>query len=110
MHYETPRRIEVHYNGDMPNTGERREIKRYANAKENETVQESKKLISVTKQRNAKTSEEKQSRRQRSPHSISAAMPLKVKPPATDEQGADRMVDEGDPNVTPLVKKRRFKT
>jgi hypothetical protein len=88
----------------MPNTGERREIKRYVNAKEDETVQESKKLISGTKQRNAKTSEEKQSRRQRTPQSKTAAKLLKSKLPATDAQGAERMVDEGDPNVTPAVK------
>ena len=88
----------------MPNTGERREIKRYVNAKESETVQESKQLVSGTKQRNAKTSEEKLSRRQRTPHSKSAAMPLKSKRPTTDEQGSERMVDEGDPNVAPLAK------
>lgn len=34
----------------MPNTGERREISKRVNAKEAETVQESKKLVSRTKQ------------------------------------------------------------
>jgi len=44
---------------DMPNTGERREITARANAKEAETVRESQKLVSKTKQltasRNAKS-------------------------------------------------------
>jgi hypothetical protein len=44
---------------DMPNTGERGEITARANAKEAETVQESQKLVSKTKQlsasRNAKS-------------------------------------------------------
>jgi hypothetical protein len=37
----------------MPNTGERREITARANAKEAETVRESQKLVSETKQRSA---------------------------------------------------------
>ncbi len=39
----------------MPNTGERREITRRVNAKEAETVQESKKLVSRTRQASAST-------------------------------------------------------
>jgi hypothetical protein len=39
----------------MPNTGERREITRRVNAKEAETVQQSKKLVSRTKQLSATT-------------------------------------------------------
>ena len=35
---------------DMPDTGERREIAQRVNAKESETVQESKTLVSKTKQ------------------------------------------------------------
>lgn len=41
----------------MPNTGERREITNRANAKEAETVRESKKLVSRTKQQSASTDE-----------------------------------------------------
>jgi len=37
----------------MPNTGERREITRRVNAKEAETVQESKQLVSRTRQSTA---------------------------------------------------------
>jgi hypothetical protein len=37
----------------MPNTGERREITARANAKEAETVRESQKLVSETKQHSA---------------------------------------------------------
>jgi hypothetical protein len=39
----------------MPDTGERREITRRVNAKEAETVQESKKLASRTRQLSART-------------------------------------------------------
>ena len=39
----------------MPDTGERREITRRVNAKEAETVQESKKLVSRTRQLSART-------------------------------------------------------
>jgi hypothetical protein len=39
----------------MPDTGERREITRRVNAKEAETVQESKKLVSRTRQLSAST-------------------------------------------------------
>jgi len=81
----------------MPNTGERREIKRYANAKENETVVESKKLVSKTKQRSAKNSEEELSREHRNAHA--------PKVPLTDAEASDRMVDEGDPNAKPAVGK-----
>ena len=41
---------EMRHHKDMPNTGERREITARANAKEAESVQESKKLVSKTKQ------------------------------------------------------------
>jgi hypothetical protein len=75
----------------MPNTGERREIKRYTNAKENETIVESKKLVSKTKQRSAKNTREELSREKRNAHA--------PKVPLTDSEASDRMIDEGDPNV-----------
>ena len=77
----------------MPNTGERREIKRYANAKESETVLESKKLVSKTKQRAGKDSQEELSRERRNTHA--------PKIPLTDAEASERMIDEGDPNVRP---------
>jgi DNA-directed RNA polymerase subunit F len=80
----------------MPNTGERREIKRYTNAKENETVAEAKKLVSNTKQRSAKVATEELSRERRNAHAS--------KPSLTDTEASDRMVDEGDPNSKPNVK------
>ena len=49
----------------MPDTGERREIKRFVNAKETETVQEAKKFISKTKQGSAKAVQENRSRKRR---------------------------------------------
>ena len=79
----------------MPNTGERREIKRYSDAKENETVQESKKLVSKLKQDSAKKVIEEQSREHRHAPKV----------PLTDEQASDRMVDEGDPNGKPSAGK-----
>jgi len=79
----------------MPNTGDRREIKRYANAKENETVVESKKLVSSTKQRSAKVANEELLRERRNAHALKTTL--------KDAEGSDRMVDEGDPNVKPAV-------
>ena len=46
----------------MPNTGERREITARANAKEAETVRESQKLVSETKQRSASREVKSQAR------------------------------------------------
>jgi hypothetical protein len=46
----------------MPNTGERREITRRVNAKEAETVQQSKKLVSRTRQVSASTAAKNKAR------------------------------------------------
>jgi len=77
----------------MPNTGERREIKRYTNAKENETVVKAKKLVSKTKQNSAKVAGEEMSRERRNIHP--------PKKPLTDAEASDRMIDEGGPNTKP---------
>ena len=77
----------------MPNTGERREIKRYTNAKENETVVEAKKLVSKTKQDSAKDATKERSRERRNIHPPKA--------PLSDAEASDRMVDEGNPNAKP---------
>jgi hypothetical protein len=77
----------------MPNTGERREIKRYTNAKENETVVEANKIVSKTKQRSAKVAGEELSREKRTARASKASL--------TDAEAADRMVDEGNPNAKP---------
>jgi hypothetical protein len=92
VHYDTACRFNIRDSGSMPNTGERREVKRYTNAKENETVVESKKLVSKTKQRSAKVAGEELSREQRNAHASKAL---------TDAEAADRMVDEGNPNAKP---------
>jgi hypothetical protein len=85
----------------MPNTGERREIKRYVNAKENQTVQEAKKLVSKTKQRAEEISGEELARKLKNvPSKLVKKVPA-VKSPLTDQQAANRMVDEGNPNVRP---------
>jgi hypothetical protein len=47
---------------DMPNTGERREITARANAKEAETVRQSQKLLSKTRQLSASNDEKSQGR------------------------------------------------
>ena len=49
----------------MPDTGQRREITRFVDSKEAETVQEAKKLVAKTKQGSAKTSKENRSRKRR---------------------------------------------
>ena len=85
----------------MPNTGERREIKRYVNAKENQTVQDAKKLVSKTKQRSEKASEEELTRELRNDPSKIVKTDRDVTAPLTDQQGANRMVDEGNPNTRP---------
>ncbi len=46
----------------MPDTGERREITRRVNAKEAETVQESKRLVSKTRQLSAKAEAKRRAR------------------------------------------------
>jgi hypothetical protein len=50
---------EMRYYKNMPNTGERGEITARANAKEAETVQESQKLVSKTKQLSASRDEKR---------------------------------------------------
>jgi hypothetical protein len=56
---------DVGHSQGMPDTGERREITRFVNAKEAEAVQESKKFVSKTKQRSAKVVQENRSRKRR---------------------------------------------
>jgi len=53
----------------MPDTGERNEISARVNAKEAETVRESKKLVSNTKQRSAKPKAKNQRPRSETPAS-----------------------------------------
>jgi hypothetical protein len=85
----------------MPDTGERREITRFVNAKEAETVQGSKKLISKTKQRSAKTAQENQSRKRRNVSSSSEEKLRESEGHRRDQEASDRMVDEGGPNQRP---------
>ena len=85
----------------MPNTGERREIKRYADAKESQTVQETKKLVSKTKRRSTNSADEELARDLRNVPSKMVKPITEAKAPASDQDAANRMVDEGDPNVRP---------
>ncbi len=55
----------------MPNTGEKREITARANAKEAETVRESQKLVSETKQRSASRDAKSRARNARVPKGLS---------------------------------------
>ena len=82
----------------MPYTGERREIIHFVNAKEAEEVQESKKLVSKTKQRSAKAAHEDLSRKRRDVSSSSKEKPRETEDRRRDQDASDRMVDEGDPN------------
>jgi hypothetical protein len=85
----------------MADTGERREITRFANAKENETVQESKKLKSQTKQRSAKAVRENRSRKRRNVSPSSAPEVPETEGHRSDREASERMVDEGGPNQRP---------
>jgi hypothetical protein len=85
----------------MPDTGERREISRFTNAKEVETVQESKKLVSNTKQQSAKNAEENRSRKRRKVSSISREKPRDAADHGSDQAASERMADEGDPIPRP---------
>ena len=80
----------------MPDAGERREITHFVNAKEAEEVQESKKLVSNTKQRSAKAGDEDRSRKRRN---VSASSDEKPRETEDDrvQAGSERMVDEGSP-------------
>ena len=85
----------------MADTGERREITRFVNAKEAETVQESKKLMSKTKQRSAKAVQETRSRKRRSVSPSSAPEVPETEDHRRDQEASERMVDEGGPNQRP---------
>ena len=85
----------------MADTGERREITRFANAKEDEIVQESKKLKSKTKQRSAKAVQETRSRKRRSVSPRSQDEVPETEGNRRDREASERMVDEGGPNQRP---------
>ena len=82
----------------MPDTGERREITRFANAKEAERVQESKKLISKTKQRSAKAALKTRPPQGRTFSQDNEEKPHEADARQKDQEGSDGMVDEGAPN------------
>ena len=71
------------------------------NAKEAEAVQKSKKLVSKTKQRSAKTAQEDRSRKRRNVSSGGEKKPLESEDHQRDQEASERMVDEGDPNPRP---------
>ena len=85
----------------MADTGERRQIARFADAKETETVQESKKLKSKTKQRSAKAVQETRSRKQQSVSPRSQDEVPETEGNRRDREASERMVDEGGPNQRP---------
>jgi hypothetical protein len=71
---------DVEHSPGMPDTGERREITHFVNAKEAEQVQESKKLVSKTKQRSAKAAHQDRSRKRRN-----VSLSRKEKPRETED-------------------------
>jgi hypothetical protein len=81
----------------MPDTGERREIAHFSNAKEARTVQESKKLISQTKQRSAQDVQQNRSRKRRSALPGAVEKPHEAEDHRPDQVASERMVDEGGP-------------
>src|ERR1700686_2966506 len=88
----------------MPDTGDRREIARFANAKETETVRESKKLLSKTRQQSTKAVQENRSRGQRKVSSGNEKKPHEAEEKRLDREASAKMVDEGDPNPAPPSK------
>jgi hypothetical protein len=89
---------DVEHSPGMPDTGERREITHFVNAKEAEQVQESKKLVSKTKQQFARTAHENRSRKRRNVSLSSQEEPRQTEDHRRDQDASERMVDEGDPN------------
>jgi hypothetical protein len=94
----------------MPNTGERREITRRVNAKQAETVQQSKKLLSKTRQLSAsmeaknieRIAEIRKGRsRERGSADMRWALVHNFRYPQgqrVDEEASSRIYDEGCPN------------
>lgn len=90
----------------MPNTGERREITRRVNAKQAETVRQSKKLLSNTRPLSASMEVKMTKGRSRERGSTdmrwasSGPSPQLPVPQGqrTDEEASSRMYDEGCPN------------
>jgi hypothetical protein len=89
---------DVEHSPGLPDTGERREIPHFVNAKEAEQVQESKKLVSKTKQQSAKTAHDNRSRKRRNVSLSSKEKPRETEDHRRDQDASERMVDEGDPN------------
>src|SRR5580704_9397434 len=78
---EQPSRKIPSHSRDMPDTGERRSITRLANAKEAETVHESKDLASKTKQRAEKAALQNRFRGQRNAPPNTEAKPVHLAGP-----------------------------
>jgi hypothetical protein len=91
----------VRHTQGMADTGARQEITRFANAKESETVEESKKLMSKTKQRSAKAVRENLSRKRRNVSPSSEQEVPETEGHRRDREASERMVDEGGPNQRP---------
>jgi len=81
----------------MPDTGEKREIARFVNAKEAKTIQESKKLISKAKQQSARAAQENRSRKRRGVSPGSEEKPREIQDDRRVQDASERMVDEGSP-------------
>jgi hypothetical protein len=86
----------------MPDTGERREITRFVNAKEAETVQHSNTIVSRTRQKARVAGQQELSRKERKrlpPSNL--AKRRKVEEVRQDREGSERMADEGGPTTKP---------
>jgi hypothetical protein len=92
---------DVEHSPGTPDTGERREISHFVNAKEAEEVQESKKLVSKTRQRSAKHTHDNRSRKRRNVSFSSKEKPRETEDHRRDRDASKRMVDEGAPDPRP---------
>ena len=80
----------------MPDTGERREITRFVNAKEAATVQEAKTFAAKVEQQSRKAVDESRTRKRRNPPPRSpGAPPLRSEEALQDREARDRMADDG---------------
>jgi hypothetical protein len=83
----------------MANTGERHETTRRVNAKQAETLRQSKKLLSKTRQLSA--SMQANSVKRRASSAVHSQHPTVFQGARADEEASSRMEDEGCPNENP---------
>ena len=86
----------------MPDTGEKRGITRFVNAKEAETILYSIKVASKAKAQSGKVAQEYRPRKEhKGSPPTGPARPGKITEARQDREASERMADEGGPNPKP---------